>query len=71
MAIHERHEGIDRTVLDEDVWAEEPIVASCPVCGMGVVRGTIRCPRCNALLVVACSGVCGACVSRTCARTRS
>lgn len=67
MADHERYEGVDRSVLDEDVWSE-PAAKACGVCGIAVPADAIRCPRCNALLLATCSGVCGACVSRTCAR---
>ncbi len=37
------------------------ILAKCPSCGM--VSGEIRCPRCNALKVVGCSGSCALCKS--------
>lgn len=37
------------------------IVTTCPSCGFESAE--IRCPRCNALKVVGCSGVCSACVS--------
>ena len=37
------------------------IVATCPECGF--VSPEIRCPRCNALKVRGCSGVCSACAS--------
>jgi len=37
------------------------ILPKCPSCGF--VSDEIRCPRCNALKVVGCSGVCSACAS--------
>lgn len=37
------------------------IITTCPECGLESAE--IRCPRCNALKVVGCSGVCSACVS--------
>jgi hypothetical protein len=37
------------------------IVATCPECGF--VSPEIRCPRCNALKVRGCDGVCSACAS--------
>lgn len=40
----------------------------CPVCGLAVPLGEIRCPRCHALLITSCSGACGSCGSRTCLR---
>lgn len=40
----------------------------CPVCGLAVPQGEIRCPRCHALLITSCSGACGSCGSRTCER---
>jgi len=67
-SVHERYEGIDRSVLDEDVWADGPAKVTCPTCGLGVDAGTIRCPRCNALVLTGCSGSCSSCGSRTCLR---
>jgi hypothetical protein len=40
----------------------------CPVCGLAVATGEIRCPRCHALLITSCSGACISCGSRTCLR---
>ena len=37
------------------------ILATCPECGFE--SPDIRCPRCNALKVRGCSGVCSACAS--------
>jgi ribosomal protein S27AE len=64
----ERYEGIDRNVLDEDVWAETPAKAVCPKCGLAIDPGAIRCPRCNALVIMACGGSCASCGSRSCVR---
>lgn len=66
---NERFEGIDRSVLDEDTWAEPPEMVKCPECGMRSTLGTIRCPRCNRFLLVGCSGSCSSCGSRKCTRT--
>jgi uncharacterized paraquat-inducible protein A len=65
----ERFEGIDRTVLDEDVWAPEPEMIKCPECDLRVPIGTLRCPRCNRFLLMGCSGSCSSCGSRACTRT--
>jgi hypothetical protein len=64
----ERYEGIDRSVLDEDVWADDacPKTVTCPKCSFAAPPDAVRCPRCNALLLMACSGSCGACMSKTC-----
>lgn len=40
----------------------------CPLCGLDVPPAELRCPRCHALLVTACSGACASCGSRTCLR---
>ena len=40
----------------------------CPVCGLAVSRGEIRCPRCRTLLITACTGACSSCGSRSCVR---
>ena len=37
------------------------IIATCPACGF--VSPEIRCPRCNALKVQGCSGMCSSCAS--------
>jgi hypothetical protein len=37
------------------------ILANCPSCGLA--SSEIRCPRCNSLKIVGCSGSCGACKS--------
>jgi hypothetical protein len=66
--VHERYVGVDRSVLDEDVWAEKPAKTDCPKCGMSVDTGSIRCPRCNALLIMACGGSCASCGSKSCVR---
>ena len=65
----ERFEGVDRSVLDEDVWAPEPQTVKCPECNMRVPMGAIRCPRCNHFMLMGCSGSCASCGSRTCLRT--
>jgi hypothetical protein len=66
----ERYEGTDRTVLDEDVWSEQACAGTvtCPTCSFAAPPDVVRCPRCDALLLTACAGACGACTSRTCAR---
>jgi uncharacterized paraquat-inducible protein A len=66
---HERYQGVDRSILDEDTWAPEPEKVKCPECGMRVSLGTIRCPRCNRFILMGCSGSCSSCGSRTCMRT--
>ena len=63
---NDRYEGIDRSVLDEDVWAETPAPAACPKCGLAIESGAIRCPRCNALAIIACGGSCASCGARSC-----
>ena len=65
---NERFEGVDRTVLDEDVWAEKPVKDVCPKCGLAVEPGTLRCPRCNALVIMGCGGSCASCGSRRCVK---
>lgn len=65
---HERYIGVDRSVLDADVWAEEPAKTACPKCGMLVEAGSFRCPRCNALVIMACGGSCASCGSKSCVR---
>ena len=40
----------------------------CPVCGLAVSPGEIRCPRCHTLLITACTGACSSCGSRSCVR---
>jgi hypothetical protein len=40
----------------------------CPLCGLDVPAGELRCPRCRALLVTVCSGACASCGSRSCLR---
>jgi len=37
------------------------LMTTCPACGLE--SSEIRCPRCNALKVVGCSGACSACAS--------
>lgn len=63
-------EGVDYSVLDEDVWAAEPEMVKCPECNMRVAAGAIRCPRCNHFMLMGCSGSCSSCGSRTCVRTK-
>lgn len=63
---HERFVGVDRGVLDKDVWNDAPEKTGCPVCGMQAERGTIRCPRCNALLLKGCGGSCASCGAGSC-----
>ncbi len=65
---NERYEGIDRSVLDEDVWDEAPEKAACPKCGLAIEPGSLRCPRCNTLVIAGCGGSCASCGVRTCAR---
>jgi hypothetical protein len=65
---NERYEGVDRRVLDEDVWAEAPAEPLCPKCGLALDSGSIRCPRCNAFVLTGCGGSCASCGSRSCAR---
>jgi len=65
---NERFEGVDRTVLDEDVWAETPTKDVCPKCGMVIGSGALRCPRCNALVIMGCGGSCASCGSRSCVK---
>jgi hypothetical protein len=43
-------------------------VSPCPLCGLEVPMTELRCPRCHALLVTACSGACASCGARTCLR---
>ncbi len=65
---NERFEGIDRSVLDDDVWAETLSAAVCPTCGLQLAGDEIRCRRCNALVLTGCGGSCASCGSRTCVR---
>ena len=65
---HERYAGVDRSVLDEDMWAEESVKSPCPKCGMLVDAGSLRCPRCNALVIMACGGSCASCGAKSCAK---
>jgi len=65
---NERFEGVDRTVLDEDVWAETPTKDVCPKCGMVIGSGALRCPRCNVLVIMGCGGSCASCGSRSCVK---
>ena len=65
---NERFEGVDRTVLDEDVWAETPTKDACPKCGMVIGSGALRCPRCNVLVIMGCGGSCASCGSRSCVK---
>jgi hypothetical protein len=65
---HDSLEGVDRGVPGEDVPAAGPEMVKCPECGLRVPLGTVRCPRCNRFLLTGCSGSCGTCGSRTCAR---
>jgi hypothetical protein len=67
---NERYEGIDRSVLDEDVWAESPAKPVCPKCGLALAPKAIRCPRCNAFVIAGCGGSCASCGARSCARRR-
>lgn len=41
-------------------------VASCPACGLTVPAGTVRCPRCNQLLLeqLQCQGNCRTCAAK-------
>jgi hypothetical protein len=65
---NERYEGIDRTVLDEDVWAESPQELVCPRCGLVLDAKAIRCPRCNAFVIAGCGGSCASCGALSCTR---
>ena len=65
---NERFEGIDRSVLDKDVWAEAPSAAVCPTCGLEIASDAVRCSRCNTLVLNGCGGSCASCGSRTCVR---
>ena len=65
---NERYQGIDRSVLDEDVWAEASAKPVCPKCGLAIASGAIRCSRCNALVITACGGSCASCGARPCVR---
>lgn len=65
---HERFDGVDRAVLDADVWAEGPAKTPCPKCGMAVEAGSLRCPRCNALVITGCGGSCASCGAKSCDR---
>ena len=66
----ERYEGVDASFLNEDTWANPLTGVDCPVCGATSPAGTVRCPRCNALLLTACPGSCASCGLRSCARKR-
>lgn len=66
---HERFEGVDCTVLREDVWADEPARTACPKCALALPVGAVRCPRCNALVLTGCCGSCASCGSRGCSGT--
>ena len=70
---NERYEGIDRTVLDEDVWSDDACATTviCPKCSFVATVGVARCPRCNALLLTGCTGSCAGCGSKTCAGDQS
>lgn len=43
------------------------VVEKCPSCGLK--SADIRCPRCNALKVVGCTGSCGVCGSSSACKT--
>ena len=64
----ERFEGVDRSVLDGDVWAETCERSACPTCGLAIEPGTLRCPRCNTLVIMGCGGSCASCGSRSCVK---
>ncbi len=38
----------------------------CPACGLAVATGTVRCPRCNQLMIeqLQCSGNCRSCAAK-------
>jgi hypothetical protein len=67
---NERFEGIDRRVLDADVWADTPAQPVCAKCGLALDPGAIRCPRCNAFVLTGCGGSCASCGARSCARRK-
>jgi rubrerythrin len=50
----------------EEVRTSCPVEITCPLCGFVAPMTAIRCPRCNALLLTACSGSCASCGSRAC-----
>jgi hypothetical protein len=62
----ERYDIPNADILFEDVWAEEdpPAATQCAECG-AALGGRAYCRACGAPAPV-CSGVCGACMSRTC-----
>ena len=66
----ERSEGIGRSFPDGDGWVETPAKDVCPKCGLTIEPGTLRCPRCNALLLMGCGGSCATCGSRSCAERK-
>lgn len=66
---HERYTGVDGDKLDHDVRADAPSKYPCPKCGMPVEAGSLRCPRCNALVIAGCGGSCASCGAKSCDRT--
>jgi hypothetical protein len=62
----ERYDIPNSDILFEDVWADEdpPSATECAECG-AALGGRAYCRQCGARSPV-CSGVCGACFSRTC-----
>lgn len=67
---HERLDGVDASFLSEDTWANPLTGADCAVCGATSPAGTLRCPRCNALLLAVCPGSCASCGLKRCSRPR-
>jgi hypothetical protein len=59
-----------RSVDGQDATSAFPrkVNRPCPVCGLAVPPGEVRCPRCRTLLITACTGACTSCGSRTCLR---
>jgi hypothetical protein len=58
----------DRDEADGRSAFPRKIPRPCPVCGLAVPAGEVRCPRCRALLVTSCAGGCASCGSRSCVR---
>jgi hypothetical protein len=59
-----------REVSDE-AEVDESASPKCPQCGLVVEPGAIRCPRCRAFLLRACSGSCASCGVAGCATRKS
>lgn len=70
MGGHERYDIENAGVLFEDVWADKPDEAECPVCGAPLASPSVRCPSCGAHRAV-CVGSCSSCVAAVCVRKRT